>query len=402
MKYLSVFILLFCISLTANAQSNYRQGYIITNSNDTIRGFVDFQTDNSNSSICKFRLSEKANEQIFYPGEINGYMFTNEVKYYVSRKIDIEGAPKSVFLEYLVQGMKDLYYYPGDLDYYLFEDENGKMIAITKKPDQVDGNEVKEDVRYRATLNYIFKDCNSIANKVDNITFARSSMIELTKKYHAQMCTSGQECIVFQNDYKKRFIKIELSLYAGVQSFKYSFGQYKLMIFDSAKSTYPVLGAQMNIFNPRSSKSLSLQLDFSVSKFKGDTDHFIETDNHKSHTYQKFKLEALMTTARIGFKYTYPEETWRPTIEAGFSYMSLSSISNSHYYERKVNDLLSTETTENYATIPNTFVGFYSAAGLDCMLKNTHTIIFCRIGYEQIKHKEDKIKGFTIKAGYTF
>ncbi len=73
MKHLFIYLLLFGLSLTTNAQSNYKKGYVITNKNDTIRGFIDFRTDKMNSSLCKFKRSENDYEQKFHPGEINVY-----------------------------------------------------------------------------------------------------------------------------------------------------------------------------------------------------------------------------------------------------------------------------------------------------------------------------------------
>lgn len=107
MKYIIILFLTFCTGISLYAQSNYKQGYIITNENDTINGLIDFRTDRANSNVCKFKKSEKSDEQVFHPGEILGYRFIKEMKYYVSRTVEIDKIKQTVFLEYLVQGIKD-------------------------------------------------------------------------------------------------------------------------------------------------------------------------------------------------------------------------------------------------------------------------------------------------------
>lgn len=397
MKYIYIILSFLCITLSASAQSNYKRGYILTNNNDTINGLIDFRTDKSNSSICRFKSSEHAPEQIYHPGEIKGYRFIEERKYYVSHTITIEKVTMNVFLEFLVQGIKNLYYYPGDLDYYFFENEDGRMITLSRKINEIVDNKLKNDLKYKGILGYVFRDCDPVLKKVENVGLERSSMIKLTKEYHDEMCTSGEECLVFENDYKKKFIKINFSAYGGVQYIDYLFGKEELLLFGSTKSISPVIGGQVNISNPRFTKSLSLQGDFSLSKIKGKNDLVISNS-----IYNKYDFDALLATGIIDIKYTLNTILFRPTIEAGVVYHNLFNSSSTYYSEMAFDDFIIDKKQVDDKILPqSSFWGYYCGIGLDYKLKNER-FIFCRMTYETSTGYNDKMKIAQLKIGYTF
>jgi len=399
MKYISIFTLLFCLTITVKAQSNYKSGYIITNSNDTIRGLIDFRTDKMNSSYCRFKLSKDANEKIYYPDDIFGYMFINEVKYYVSRTITIDNKTEKVFLEYLVQGLKDLYYYPLNNGYYFIEDKDGKMISFTKKSDEIVDNKYIEDKKYIGALIYTFQDCESILKNIDKTEFDRGDMIRLTKKYHTQMCSPGEECIVFENDYKKKFIEIGGALYGGLQLVDYVFKNTDLTIFNSAKSLSPVIGGQFSVTSPRMMKSLSFQIDVSLAEIKGITDRSGLDFDMLPYRYKRYKFNSLISTGIMGLKYTYMKGKWQPFIEAGICYSLLFHSSSSFYCEAITFDHITHETTDNYQPVPPNMYGLNCGIGLTRQLKNKHSI-FGQIVYNKLINYEADINRIQIKLGY--
>ena len=94
------------VSLTANAQVNPKEGFIITNLNDTVYGMVDYRTNDKNAQQCTFK-ADGASEYVTYaPGQIAGYRFKESGKFYVSRNFDEDG---EFFAEYLVNGILNLY-----------------------------------------------------------------------------------------------------------------------------------------------------------------------------------------------------------------------------------------------------------------------------------------------------
>jgi len=397
MKYAYIILLSLFIHFFATAQNNFRQGYIITNTNDSITGWIDFRTDLLNSHVCRFKPAEKAEVELYYPGSIAKYRFINEGKYYVSRSITVDNQVQQVFLEYLVSGIMNLYYYKdpvSEQDYYFFENENGDMLPVTKKPDELVDMKIKTDQRYIGTLIYLFNDYPAIRKEVNSTSFNRGSMIRLTKEYHTLACTTGEKCIDFENDYKKQFIKLKFSIYAGLQIINYELKEKELAVFGSTSSLFPVIGGQLGISNPRLSNSFSLLADVSFSGIKGEGEQ-----NDGQVVYKKYKVDALTAIGRLNVLYTYPSGKFRPIAECGLSYYRLFNRSSSLYQE--VCTLpITAEVTDNYLLPNSFFVGFNFGTGFNYRMGNDR-FLFCRLSFEQV-NSTNVIQCGQLKFGIIF
>ena len=205
------------------SQNNYRPGFIITLQKDTLYGEIDYRTDIMNSKRCIFRSLDNGEKPLTYhPFEILGYRFTDDGKYYVSRNIELEyGIPQAVFLEYLLQGIKSLYYYEmeGDIPIYFIEDNNRlvKIDAPQLAKNQVMGTQFKSQTdQYIPLLRYAFKDCPNLAPHIDKAHFNRKELMKITKEYHYAMCTNNEDCIEFEAKEDKHTIQLNFTPYAGV------------------------------------------------------------------------------------------------------------------------------------------------------------------------------------------
>ncbi len=405
MKAKYIVLILLSLPSLIYAQSNFKKGYIITNENDTIQGWIDFRLDYSNCSMCRFKTSAHETEKLYYPGEIAGYRFEEVGKYYIPHNITINNLSRIVFLEFLVQGTMNLYFYSEPVsqqNYYFFENTEGIMYPVTKRPDRIIDDKVKKDNNYKGVLNLIFQDYPTLTRNLNSIRFDRKDMILLAKKYSELTCTPGNECIEFENDYKKQYIRVEFSVYAGLQLQRYCFKQREFPGFYNPESLFPCIGGQFNVSSPRLLKSLSLQVDASLSEIKGETERIYET----AKTYQKYTFEAFSANAKLGFKYTYPSGKICPTIEAGYSITHLFNPSSTFYNEtRGYEQSVKTETTKDKLLPQDWFMGWYAAIGINYLLKNENAILL-RIGYENPEFKErpynDNIKITHLKIGYIF
>ena len=329
---------------------NFKSGYIITNESDTIFGLIDYRTDLMNSISCTFKANENGQRTVYFPGDIFGYRFSEEGKFYVTKSITIESEIKVVFLEFLVNGIVNLYYYPCTtdansfremslLDYYLIEDEFGQMTPITKKPDEyVDVEQIphkKRDFAYKGIIKYLFQDSETVMKDVDKLPFNTQSMINITKQYHDDVCTSGEPCIMYVGKMDKKPRIFRFSAYGGMIM---PMGAPDL-IFSTTSGLAPAIGAQMNIFTPRFSKAFSFQLDLSLfSLYPNDSEP------------GEPRLYGL--SIRAGGKYRFGQGLLRPTIEGGLNCW--------HIYS-----------------------GMHAAVGVDIMTREKQSI-FLRAGIESI------------------
>ncbi|BEG98840.1 hypothetical protein BSYN_11050 [Bacteroides sedimenti] len=316
-------------------------------------------------------------------------MLTNEVKFYVTRTIDMNGTTEKVFLEYLVQGIKDLYFYPKDNGYYYIEDENGKMIAVTKESEKIEGNKYVTDKKYIGLLNYAFRDAESVTKGLDKKDFNRATMIELTKEYHDKMCTSGEKCIVFTNDYKQKFIKLNFAVYGGLQLTDYSYKYTKVNLLNSKKSLTPAVGGLLNINSPRFMKSMSVVIDASLARLEGDGSF-----SNGSDYYERYTFSSLASTLSVGVKYTHSERKFRPTIEVGIGYSNIFNNSNTLYigYNKY--------TYKNIYNMVSNYFTLSCGIGMDYQLNAKHQI-FCKLLYNKMNDLDGNISGIQLKVGYT-
>ena len=138
-----LYLCAFCFFMTTmQAQRNYRPGFIITLQKDTIYGQIDFRTDKMNEQRCVFRDDNTLQVRTYEPFDIWGYRFTDDGKMYVSKSVTLKMGeyPLDVFLEYLVKGMKSLYYMDtASIPTYFIED--GDRLVKVDAPHLAQKNE---------------------------------------------------------------------------------------------------------------------------------------------------------------------------------------------------------------------------------------------------------------------
>jgi len=383
-KLILSIILIFCFFTSTLCQSNYKDGYLITIGNDTLNGLIDFRTDHANSLVCKYKKDEKAAEKTYNPGEIAGYRFINEGKYYVSRTIVIDSLKRTVFLEFLVQGLLNLYYFPKGNGYYFFENKDGSLEALTKKADEIiDNSKFKVDDRFKSKLSYIFRDYLPLALNTSKAEYNKKSMIVLTKYYHDHMCKSGEKCIIFENDYKKNFTKFDFSAFSG---FEFNDIQLNDINLPKMHSFYPIVGIGLNISSPRLIKSVSIMLDATLSKISGAFDF---TNTYMK--YSQYNFSGIKSNFSVGLEYIYPKGKLRPAINAGIS----------HDYFFNLNSTLKTDSqiSKNEILIQNSSKGIKTGLGVDYQIKGNQ-FITVRFLYSKHENYTNINNTYQLKLGY--
>jgi hypothetical protein len=208
-KYIILSLVLLQPLLVISGQKFFKPGYIVTNKNDTIRGLVSLQTKSDYSKMCSYMDSEKKEKKIYTPEEISSYRIENKMLFQ-SKEIEINKVKTRVFLEYLVNGIADLYYlYQPDGDVY-FITKDTVLIPLTNRPKSVTVNEdvigMRPDIKtyegesnqYKGVLRYLFQDSPEVVKEIEGTAFNHKSLIKITKNYHNSIA-KDKKCI----DYTK-------------------------------------------------------------------------------------------------------------------------------------------------------------------------------------------------------
>lgn len=223
-KIIIPFILAFFIASAVQGQTDYRGGKVFTLNHDTLVGKIDFKGDMNNSLRCDF-LSGTNESKTYYPNDILGYRFTNG-KYYVTRFLKTEDGGRLIFVEYLIAGHKNLFYFR-DMAGNHFLIDNGKdtVIEMPYKETTIDVDGrlfLQESKTHIGLLKAYFSDCPKLFNEIDN--FGKpdfNNLISITKEYHHLTC-GDSGCIVYYQS-KPRF-SISLEPRVGLIHFKSTSG----------------------------------------------------------------------------------------------------------------------------------------------------------------------------------
>jgi hypothetical protein len=107
LRFLLLIALIFCVN--AYSQYGFRPGYIEKHDGTTEDGLINLHGSGFNAKKCEFKKTEESASVVFLPEDINAYRITNS-KYFVSKKVTINGIETNVFLECLISGVATIYY----------------------------------------------------------------------------------------------------------------------------------------------------------------------------------------------------------------------------------------------------------------------------------------------------
>ena len=191
---------LLTLSLTNQAQHDYRNGYVITNVNDTLFGLIDVKDYRNNSRFCQFIQSLNDSPTIFTQKDINAYRIGVD-RYYVSRTVDTGDDQKDLFLEYLIKGQANIYYYRDYLgDHYLIDKQGNSLKEIIYKKEEIVIDHVtrlKESTEHIGLLKAYLSDCPEIFPRIESLKKPdHNNMIALAQDYHQKIC-NDDSCIIY-------------------------------------------------------------------------------------------------------------------------------------------------------------------------------------------------------------
>ena len=147
MKYI-FFTLAILVTLSGKVRAqDFRQGFVVRNSGDTVRGLVRYRTNKRSALLCTFKSTAKSPTENYSPDDIKAFGLLG-YKYYETKVIDT-GLGVRVFAEVIVKGELSLYKHLQKL--YV---ERDSLIAL-EPPRQ--GNTI--NIRYIGLLNLLMADC---------------------------------------------------------------------------------------------------------------------------------------------------------------------------------------------------------------------------------------------------
>lgn len=258
MKTSSLVLLSFLlITGILSAQIDFRPGYIITTVGDTLHGEIDYRGDMLMGKVCKFKSAGKKATD-YSPDDISAFRFLDS-KYFISRAVE----DKKVFLEYLIKGEINVYYYRDRKgEHYYIDNKDNKLLELAYEEviKEIDGkNYVKTSTKHIGMLSYYMQDAPQLKRRIQNFKEPEHrNLIKLAEDYHNAVC-DGEKCIIYEKQVP--LIKVNIETVAGVVKFINA----EEINTDIENRYFPQYGLIAHIWAPRTNEKIYFKTGFLYS-----------------------------------------------------------------------------------------------------------------------------------------
>lgn len=203
-------LLLALLGLSMSYARDFRPGYVVTLAGDTLRGEINHGSATALCAECLFRPEGQTATTRYLPADLAAYRFEGG-QYFRSHPLEGEG---QVFLEVLVQGELNVYYYKKGADEHYYVEKAD--MPFTEVPAvngsvTIDGRTYERNNQHVGTLSYFTQDAPALQQDIAKMPRLNpANMIHLAEAYHGMVCTDGSECVVYQAVPPKVRVGIEL------------------------------------------------------------------------------------------------------------------------------------------------------------------------------------------------
>lgn len=358
-KYFLFFFFCFSLFVICNGQSNFKEGYILKKQNDTVYGLVDDRSEIANAQKCRFKRTETSDIEEFEAGKIIAYRFKDS-KYYVSREITQNELTKTVFLEYLLNGIVDLYLYTdANGAHFYIQDESGEFRELNDNIDQVVIDNVmysRHDKEYVGVLNSMFQKAKDLKTDIERTELNRKSLIKISEKYHDAVCTD-EKCVIYEKKISNPGVYFSLNIGGNIQELpgrehKLDYFWYK---FPDLQIYSPLIGVSIE-FKTNYSEQLSIMIDPYLYRTKYSSSYISDLIYDVPFSAEYYNLHT-----DFNLKYSFLKKKTDPYLFAGFA----SGI----FLFRKDKNI---PYLQHYSK--NTTFGFTAGGGIDFRINERHSL----------------------------
>jgi len=344
-----------------NIFTDFRPGFVILMNGDTVPGKIDYGIDIRMSRICRFIPNDRAIEMVYKPNEIKAFRFNNG-KFFIAKDLKNENnKTKRLFLEYLINGKVNVYYYK-DINgsHYMIDKEGRDLIELPYeekiKIDKNGGRYVDKSTKYKGILLLYMSDTPALTREITETPEpSHESLISLAKDYHKASC-GDYSCIVYEK--KASRIQYTVELAAGIQTIHNS--DYVGFI----SNNFFISGIFVKLSQPRISESVYLKTGVLYSRVE-NVGYWIGLNYYKSYFSDCYKIP-------LQAEYMIQKGTFRPRIGYGINvYFPLfTSVSFTPGLDIKLTKNIGfslntdIEFVPNFLIVPVVFMGVSTTAGI--------------------------------------
>ncbi|HEY0741689.1 MAG TPA: outer membrane beta-barrel protein [Chryseosolibacter sp.] len=313
-KLLTLIFLFLSIWLTAAGQAGFRDGYVITLTNDSIKTQVEIGASHANYTVC----TTKQNDVIkgYRPSEIKAYGV------YGGRSFQ-SGILDDVFVEVLISGELAVYKYNSSFHIKkadrIFSPEEKEIEATrTDAAGNVIASGTVIDTRWKGQLASLINDCKISENTLRNIQLTERKLVALALEYNA---CRGETSVVHKSS--EPWTRVALGLNVGITNTTLtpvSGASYEYEYFpDSYNSWNPTFGAFLSLSAPKIDGRLAFHIGANVTGASFNS-YVVRNNPYDNVTEYTTRIRMTVLSFPISMHYEFTNGKFSPFVEAGFSY----------------------------------------------------------------------------------
>jgi hypothetical protein len=194
LRILGITVISVASASMAQAQKNFRPGFIVQLSGDTLRGEVDSRGEQRMSTSCLFRTASDPTQRSYVPTDLKAYGFTKGARY-ESCLMPAASAPTTLFLQVLAQGKSTLYTHTDEESRtrYFFRINSGTVVELEQTVQKVQKGGItmqEQAYPFRQTLSQAFSDCFAVQPMLSKAVLSDSKLVAIFDRYNTCDVTS--------------------------------------------------------------------------------------------------------------------------------------------------------------------------------------------------------------------
>ncbi len=307
MKNKAAFLLLSLIAFSGLAQIKFQQGYFIDNSDKITHCLIKNMDWNDNPTFFEYKLSEKddskmaliANTKEFGIDKFSKYIRANvridrsseDIEYMSQTKAPIF-TEEQLFLEVLIEGNANLYYYEQkSLRRFFFSLNKGPIEQLIFKSYKTIDNQIGQNNEFRAQLWKSLK-CSTLQKyHFESLNYFENQLLKIFEKYNSCLNSDFKN---FQANKTKGYFNASLKVRASSNSLDVVNEDTNLKnIVDFGSNINIEFGFELETVLGFNNNKWALLVDFNYQSFKGETttEPFRFVENTRTHTIDYKSVE---------------------------------------------------------------------------------------------------------------
>ena len=323
-RYFLLLLLIIGKLTGAFAQADFRTGYLVRPTGDTVRGEVHMRDARLSSQQCRFRTSADAPVTTFLPTEIRAYGFlATEPKLY--RAFTPAGFSQPYFLEALVTGPANLYSLrdADHKDHYYVATASFPLTELVQRKILLEQERVLQEQNiYRNTLAQVLVGCPSVQAQLPSLRFTVPALVQVVAAYNQCLVPAPKVAPGSSTASQLPPQRLRLGLLLGMQHMamhtEYTDQLNQNNRLDFGPQVAPVVGLALNLPLAALSRKLSLEAElfYEAEKYEQTVAQtYFGGSSYSSVNLYTFNAAYLRLPLLI--RYTLPKGRVRPFLEAG-------------------------------------------------------------------------------------